>query len=269
MLGYFGFMPGDAAFPKARAAAQQALRLDPRDGDAHAALGQALAWEHRWAEAESVYARGTRLDPGNATLHQWYGLLEAYLGRSHAAARETGIAARLEPLSVQINNMHAMMRFEDGDTAGALRHFERTVDAEPDSAWVRQNPWVLDNYAVVAGATGRHALALHLLAHALRVVPTHPRPLLTLAQQHLRVGDTTRAVAAFARVDTTHPHYAVYRGLYLASLGRMDEAFASLDGVREWPLPSLVSLNNGAGNTRLRADPRYRQLRAKLGMPLR
>lgn len=267
MLGYFGYSPGDAAFPKAKVAAYRALELEPRDGDAYAALGQALAWEHRWVEAESVYRRGTSLAPENATLHQWYGLLEAYLGRSHLATTETAIAARLDPLSVQINNMYATMRFEDGDTVGALRHFERTVDAEPDSLWVQKNPWVLDNYASVLGAVGRHAQALHLLSLALRVVPTHPRPLLTLAQEYVRVGDTARAVAAFARADHTHPHYGVYRGLFAAALGRTDEAFAWLEGVGEWSLPALVALNNGPKGKALRADPRYARLRARLGMP--
>jgi len=131
MLGYFGFASGDAMFPKARAAALRALDLDPNAGAAYAALGQALAWEHAWAEAERAYRRALELAPENPTVHQWYALLLAYVGRAREAAVHTGHASRLDPLSVQINNMHGMMLYYAGDLAAALRQYERSLDAVP------------------------------------------------------------------------------------------------------------------------------------------
>ena len=269
MLGYFGFEPGDAMFPKASAAAHRAIDLDPRDGDAYAALGQALAWQHRWSEADATYQRGLQVAPNNPTVHQWYGLLLAYLGRPAEAAQQTAVAARLDPLSVQINNMLGAMLSDAGDTQGALRQFERTVNAEPDSAWVRENPWVLSNYGSIAAAAGRHEQALRLIERALQVVPNHPRPLLDLARAYLIVNDTASARAAFARADTTNPQYAMYRGLFHASLGEIDSAFAWLDRVHDWSLPALITLNSSHGFGALRADPRYTKIRARLGMPPR
>lgn len=269
MLGYFGFEPGDAMFPKASAAAHRAIDLDPQDGDAYAALGQALAWQHRWSEADATYRRGLEVAPNNPTVHQWYGLLFAYLGRPVEAAQQTAVAARLDPLSVQINNMLGAMLSDAGDTQGALRQFERTVNAEPDSAWVRENPWVLSNYGSVAAAAGRHEQAVRLIERALQVVPSHPRPLLDLARAYLSVNDTASARAAFARADTTNPQYAMYRGLFHASLGEIDSAFAWLDRVHDWSLPALVTLNSSPGFGALRADPRYTRIRARLGMPPR
>lgn len=269
MLGYFGFAPGDAMFPKARAAALRALELDPHAGAAYAALGQALAWEHAWTDAERAYRRALELAPRNPTVHQWYALLLAYVGRAKEAALHTGHASQLDPLSVQINNMHGMMLYYAGDLDGALRQYERTVDAEPDSAWVRQNPWVLSNFGEVATAAGRYDQAVRLLQRSLDVVPTHPRPLLDLAHAYIQMGDTARARAVFARADTTHPHYLVARGSLHALLGEMDEAFAWFDRVDEWALPSLVGLNNNPRFAPLRADPRYRKVRERLGLPPR
>ena len=77
LLGYFGFAPADAMFPKARAAALRAIALDSAPGEAYAALGQALAWQHSWAEAEAAYQQAVRLEPQDATAHQWYALLLA------------------------------------------------------------------------------------------------------------------------------------------------------------------------------------------------
>ena len=267
MLGYFGFAPADAMFPKAKAAALHALELDPAGGEAYAALGQALASEHAWVESEQAYRRGLELAPDNATVHQWYALMLAYVGRPREAALQTAYASKLDPLSVQINNMHGMMLYYAGDLDGALRQYERTVNAEPDSAWVRQNPWVLTNFGGVATAAGRHAQAVRLIELALRVVPTHPRPLLDLAYAYIRAGEPARARAVFTRADTTHPHYRIYHALLHAQLGELDEAFAGLNRVDEWPLPALVGLNCDPRYATLRADVRYQAIRNRLRLP--
>ena len=269
MLGYFGFAPGDAMFPKARAAALRAIALDSALGEAYAALGQALAWQHSWSEAEAAYQHAIQLSPNDATAHQWYALLLAYLGRTREAAVHTGHASELDPLSVQVNNMHGMMLYYAGDTAGALHQYERTVDAEPDSAWVRQNPWVLANFSRVAAAAGRKALAVRLAERALEVVPSHPRPLFDLAYVYVVAGEPEQARAVFARADTTHPHYPVYRALIHGILGEPNEAFAWFDRLGEWPLPSLVSLNCEPRLAALRADPRFQRVRQRLNMPPR
>lgn len=266
MLGYFGFAPGDAMFPKARAAAQRAIALDATSGDAYAALGQAFAWEHAWADAEVAYRRALELTPRDATAHQWYALLLAYLGRTQEAVLHTGHASELDPLSVQVNNMHGIMLYYAGRMDDALRQYERTVDVEPDSAWVRRNPWVLTNFSRVAAAAGRHALALDLAERALEVVPAHPRPLFDLAYAHAAARSSHDARGAFARADSSHGHYAVYRALLHATLGERDEAFAWFERVREWPLPSLVTLNCEPRLAALRADARFHRIRERLGM---
>lgn len=267
MLGYFGFSPTDATFPKARAAALRALELDPRAGEAYAALGQVLAGEHAWAEADQAYRRALQLSPNVATVHQWYALLFAYLGRSHEAAVHTAEASRLDPLSNQINNMYGMMLYYDHDLTGALRQYERTVVDEPDSAWVRQNPWVLTNFARVALAAGRYDQALHLVNRALVVVPTHPRALFDLAMVYLAKGDTATARAALARSDSTNPQYTADRACFYGLLGDFDRAYTLLDQIGEMPLPQLVTITNEPALAPMRADPRYARFRKKLGMP--
>jgi DNA-binding SARP family transcriptional activator/Tfp pilus assembly protein PilF len=267
MLGYFGFAPADATFPKSRAAALRALELDPHDGEAYAALGQVLAGEHAWAQADEAYRRALQLSPGNATVHQWYALLFAYLGRAHDAAVHTAMASRLDPLSVQINNMYGMMLYYDHDLSGAMRQYERTVIDEPDSAWVRQNPWVLTNFARVAIAAGHYEQALHLVNRALVVVPTHPRALFDLAMVYLAKGDTATARATLARADSTNPQYAADRACFYGLLGDFDRAYGLFDRIKEMPLPQLVTITNEPALAAMRADPRYQQLRRRLAMP--
>jgi len=260
MLGYFSFAPADAMFPKARAAALRALELDPNAGEAYAALGQVLASEHRWADAEAAYRRGIELAPNSATLHQWYGLLLSYVGRAREAATQAGLASHLDPLSVQINNMYGMMLYYAGDLSGALRQYERTVVDEPDSAWVRQNPWVLANFARVAAAAGRYDQAIRLVDRALVVVPTSPRARFDLASAYVLKGDTAAAEAAFAQADSTDPQYATDRAFLYAARGDIGNAYRWIARVHDWPLPALVTLTNEPMLARFRADPRYKDL---------
>ena len=268
MLGYFGFAPADAMFSKARAAALRSIALDSTaGGDAYAALGQALAWQHEWTQSEAAYQRALELSPADDTAHQWYALLLAYLGRAREAAVHTGHASQLDPLSLQVNNMHGMMLYYAGDLDGAMRQYERTVDDEPDSAWVRRNPWMLANFSRVAANAGRHALAVRLVERALEAVPGHPRPLFDLAYAYVAAAKPDSARAAFARADTTHPHYAVYRALMHGLLGERDEAFIWFERVTEFPLPSLVTLNSEPRLARLRADPRFNRIRRRLNIP--
>jgi hypothetical protein len=77
-------------------------------------------------------------------------------------------------------------------------------------------------------------------------------------------GDTARARAAFARADTTHPHYAFYKAWSHALFGELDDAFRWLDKIDEWPLPPLVALTNDPSLAKLRADPRYHRIQIRL-----
>ena len=51
MIGYSGYRPGDAMFPKAKAAALRAIQLDSMQAAPFAALGMELIWERNFANA--------------------------------------------------------------------------------------------------------------------------------------------------------------------------------------------------------------------------
>ena len=267
ILGYLGYVPGDASFPKGKAAALQALALDSTMGEAHAALGVAFQWEKRWAEAEQSFIRAIAYAPEYATGHQWYALLLTILGRRQEAVARGRRAAELDPLSIQVHNTYGIMLYNAGALDSALHVYERVVTSEPDTAWVRQNPWVLSNFGRVAAAAGRYDDAIRLIEQAARAVPRHPRPLHALAVTYLTMGDPTRARSAFEPADPDHPHYPVYRALLHAQLGEVDAAFDWLDRVKEWSPVLLLPLGSDPALDALRADPRYPGLRRRIRLP--
>jgi serine/threonine-protein kinase len=103
-LGDAGYLPPSEAWPKAKAAAMQALEIDDTLAEAHTSLG--LVKEHfewDWAGAEQEFQRAIELNPNSATAHHWYGDYLANMGRSEQGLRETRKAQELDPLSLIIN----------------------------------------------------------------------------------------------------------------------------------------------------------------------
>jgi DNA-binding SARP family transcriptional activator/Tfp pilus assembly protein PilF len=267
MLGYLGFAPADAAFPRGRAAAQHALAIDPTHGKAHAALGMALQWERRWTEADEAFRRAVEYAPDYATGHQWYALLLTILGRMEEAVSHARHAADLDPLSIQVQNSYGITYYHARRVDAALEVYARLVTSEPDTAWVRQNPWVLSNFGKVAAAGGRYREAVRLLERAVHEVPRHPRPRYDLAVAHLRAGDHAMAEAAFAPADPQHPHYSLYRGLLHAWLDDLDAAFDWLARIQEWSPVVILTLVGDPWPEALSADRRYAALRRQLELP--
>ncbi|MGK2962945.1 MAG: tetratricopeptide repeat protein [Gemmatimonadaceae bacterium] len=264
LLGYSGYRPANAMFPKAKAAALRAIDLDSTLAAPYAALGLELTWERRFAEAEAAFRKSIALDPSYPTAHQWYGMLLKILGRLDEAVAETRRAAELDPLSPQIQNTYATFLSASGDAPAALRQYEKMIGEEPDSAWVQRNPWLLTNMAAVYAANGLMVKALDAAERSVSINPTHPRSLMALASIHIKLGHPDSARKIFARVDKTNEHYAAEQAFFYLEMGMRDSAFAQFDRVKEWPVPIMISLG---ANARLRGDRRYYALLKKIGIP--
>ncbi len=187
-------------------------------------------------------------------------------GRMRDAVQETGRAAQLDPLSLQIQNNYASFLLASGQSDAALRHYQKVVGEEPDSAWVRRNPWLLTNMAAAYSENREFDKALRFATQAVKISPHHPRTLLALANVHLAMGQPQRAREVFAQTDTTNEQYASYRAFMYVNEGKTDSAFVWFDKVKEWGIPALISLRTSSGMQRLENDPRRRALFARLGL---
>ena len=104
LLGDAGYLAPAEAWPKAKAAAMQALEIDDTLAEAHTSLG--LVKEHYewdWSGAEKEFKRAIELNPNSATAHLWYGDFLANSGRLEAGMSETKRAQALDPVSLIIN----------------------------------------------------------------------------------------------------------------------------------------------------------------------
>jgi tetratricopeptide (TPR) repeat protein len=168
-------------------------------------------------------------------------------------------------LSLQIQNNYAAFLNVAGDRASALRQFHSTIGEEPDSAWVRRNPWVLANMARVYADNGEYARAMRMIERALVIVPRIPRALHTAAVIEDEMGRPELARQTFSRADTANEQYAAYRGMVYADQGAADSAFAWFARQRVWGIQPMLSLQSDRRLAGIRDDPRYQLLRRRLG----
>jgi serine/threonine protein kinase/tetratricopeptide (TPR) repeat protein len=100
ILGFYSALPPTEAFPKAKAAALEALANDPALAEAHPTLAYvAMYHDWDWAAAEKEFATAIALNPSYSTAHQWYGNFLAVLGRFDESAASFGRSIALDPLS--------------------------------------------------------------------------------------------------------------------------------------------------------------------------
>ena len=114
MLGYFGYRPSDAMFPKAREAALRSLQLDSTLASARPALAYELTWERDFAGADAEFQKAVALDPTYATgrtmaidpthamAHQWYAILLMILGQKTEVVVASRPAANHNPFSLNV-----------------------------------------------------------------------------------------------------------------------------------------------------------------------
>jgi tetratricopeptide (TPR) repeat protein len=103
LLRQYGHMPNSEAYPRALAAANQAIALDDTSPEAHRSLAFILRfWEWDMAAAEKEYRRAIALNPGDSQSHHWYATALLSAGRNREALDEIDKARSLEPQSVSV-----------------------------------------------------------------------------------------------------------------------------------------------------------------------
>lgn len=103
-LTYSGF-PAAVRFPRAKAAAEKAIALNPGSAEAHTSLAFALyKFEWKWSESIREFQKAISLDPNYTLARHWYGELLGLLGLHGEAISELEKALALAPESISIRN---------------------------------------------------------------------------------------------------------------------------------------------------------------------
>ena len=135
---HYGARPSQVYLDRARAYAQKALALDPRSGEAYAALGFIAMRSGAWPQALKRLRNALALDPSYGPAHEWYGIALLQSGNLPAAFRELKKAADLDPLSVAATAWLGSAAYLDRRYNEAIAYSRQTLDLDPHRSDVYQ-----------------------------------------------------------------------------------------------------------------------------------
>jgi serine/threonine-protein kinase len=125
------------AFPRAKSAALEALRLDDTIADAHSALGTVLgSGEFDWHGAEPEFRRALELNPSSAGIRYDYAWCYAMwfllpLGRGEQAITEMRRALELDPLDPFYNSLLGCLLYLTRQFEPAIAQLQHAIDLDP------------------------------------------------------------------------------------------------------------------------------------------
>jgi TolB-like protein/Flp pilus assembly protein TadD len=127
-----GVLTASQARPKAKAAAEKAIRLDDGSAEGHASLATfKVFYEYDWAGMEREFRRSFSLNPNYAFAHDQFGLGLAFQGRLDEAIAEGKRAAELDPLSPQIPLDNSIALMFQGSYEAAKELARRASQLDP------------------------------------------------------------------------------------------------------------------------------------------
>ena len=268
-----GVSPEDN-YPKARAAAQKALEIDPNLAEPHAALGVVLH-EHDWnfVEAEKSFKRSIELNPNYASAHQWYGEYLMNMGRFDEAIIETELAQQLDPLSMIINVVLGRAYFAAQRYDDAIAQYKKVIEIYPDhpATYFRLIDVYYAKEMFEQAIEERQKLGIALGVPPERVEKRaatlkdvyrksggrgYWQKLLEFEQEDARSRNREMSPIELAR-------FQVRMGNNQHALDLLEKTFAG--GKRD---PQLVRLKSEPGWDSLRSEPRFTDLLLRIGLPL-
>jgi adenylate cyclase len=259
-----GYLPPDEAFPKLKEAAHRALEIDATTAEAYTALALAAGYYDRdWIRADESYRRALELNPNSAVTHDWYGgVYLTAMGRFEEAIAHSKRAKELDPLTPQV-------RCDVGWTYVLARRYDEAIPECQQALDIDPNFYFA--YWCLGIAHWHKGLLEKAVAAYERGVDLEPGDLrlkADLAIVYADAGDKDRAQHILEEVDEkAQREYVPAIALAWAhiAVGDLDGTFAWLDKMYEEHNPELMFMNEQPRYDRLRGDPRFHELRRKVG----
>ena len=258
-------LPPDEAMPKAKEAALRALEIDETVSRAHMALAVVLyRYEYDWDNAEKHFRTALELSPGDATIHEEYGLyFLTCQGRFDEAMSQLNHALKLDPYSAIINAKLSYLNYFKHDFERAVEQANRTISLHADYGYA----YLFRGIAY--GALGRHPEAIDDFEKLVKMGISNDVAYPYLAYAYLESGNELKAeqmVKILKDRVKERTDIAYYLARIYALWGRNDEAFMWLSEAYVNRSEQLMYLKIDPLLDRIRSDPRHKDLLTKIGL---
>lgn len=253
------------SMPLAKAYAQKAIELDPTLAEPHAALGL-LNWMLDWNKeaAESEFKKSIELNPNYGTAHHWYSRFLRGIGRYEEGFAEIKRAEELDPLSLIFLNNIAETQINLGDLDAADKTMQRMLEMDP-------NFWATYQTLVwVRVKQKRYEDALTVAQKSVELSNRSNAAISQLGHVYGRLGrrdDAMKVVAELEEKFAAKVADGREIGVVYAGLGDKDRAFEWIEKGFAYRSFQLTTLNLDPLLEPLQDDPRWAELKRRVGIP--
>lgn len=259
MLGHWDMLAAQEAYPQAQAAALKALDLDNTLAQAHTSLGMTkMDFDWDFAGAGHEFDLALSLNPNYATAHQWRGVLFGVLGRRDESIAEERRALELDPLSPITRSTLAWMLYWAGRYDESIAESEKVLAVNPDFVPAIFN---LGRVYVLRGKYDQAIAQFH---------KTGPGTAGSLGYAYALAGKRDEARKLLRELDrrsqTKHVTPDEFALIYMG-LGEKERALSYLEKAYSERANALVYLRADARFDVLRAEPRFKDLVRRIGLP--
>jgi len=255
-LGESGALNPDEAYPRARAAAAQALTLDPELGEAHCTVAYAkFVCDFDWSGAEEEFKRALELGPSSADTYDLYGRLCQSLERFDEAIVMLQRAQELDPLAHPTDVATAFLRAGRYDEA-----------LEAASRAITLSPGIARGHSALGWAhfkKGRIDEGLAALERAVALSPGDTIWLGQLGEAYALAGkgDRAREILRDLEEHSKKRYVAPYHMAYVyTGLGEQDRAMDCLEKAYEQRAGAVYGIKGSFLFAPLRSHPRFEAL---------
>ena len=137
-MAHYAVVAPEVGFPRADAAAREALSRDPSSPEAHGLIASVLAaYRWNWAAADTAFRRAIEGDPDDAAIRNTYGIMLRNTERYDEAIAQFREAARLDPLSRHYRRQIGIALDCAGRVTEAITEYRAALDLDPryDVGW--------------------------------------------------------------------------------------------------------------------------------------
>ena len=256
-------IPASESYPKAKAFAQRALKLDSSLAEAHTSLAYAYTNLWEWEQAEEEFKRSMNLNANYSTAPHWYSIHLLNVGRFDEAMTEIKRAHELDPLSAVIGTTFTYAYTAKGDVNASIAQCKSVIDLDPN--YPRAHEYLGLGYL----SQGSNSQAIAELQKAVELSGGDRRPLRDLGYGYAFSGKRAEALAVLKELETKfEKHEAIaqdFAAVY-AGLGDKDQAFAWLEKDFQARSGLLAWIRWAPPFDSLRSDPRCADLLRRMGL---
>ncbi|MBL8272872.1 MAG: tetratricopeptide repeat protein [Xanthomonadales bacterium] len=263
ILPYYASIRSDQTIAQARIFAARALALDEGLAEAHtsSAFERVTQWD--WSGAEQAFRRAIELNPRYATAHFWYARMLAGLGRYDDALERLREAHRLEPLSRVIRDNLTQFHILRNEPAIALVEARRLVELAPDYP---SGHALLGRVLLLNGKPDEALIAVDRAI----AMETGIRARLARIAALVALGRHDEAASLAREYEGQHAVGnldAYWVANAYVDLGDDGQALAWLERAIAERSALVSGVRADTSMLRLRDDPRFRAIVARMGMP--